>query len=241
VGGGRDREGCSLPNGIRTAPVTRDVVASSRDQPNKRVHSTNAGTVTTTHGLPRRITGNARAGLFLPHVWRRSRRSPSQRFASLSHIVNEFEEPEVEREFLLGNAPMRAKPTAQQRPEPFHRIHMDFTKAVAIVISGELAPAVVDTLMVVSPSPQVGINAIFIRVHPCSWINGVFDERFDRLLLHIGQQIDHHLTPALHHAKDGRCFLLQRATASFAFASASMALSTLALDYFGLPFMTGYS
>ena len=62
VGGGRDREGCSLPNGIRTGPVTNDVVADSRDQPHQRAHSTNAGTVTTTHGLPTRIAHNARAG-----------------------------------------------------------------------------------------------------------------------------------------------------------------------------------
>src|SRR5205807_4909000 len=47
-------------------------------QPHERAYSTNAGTVTTTHGLPRRIAGNTRASLFLPHVWRRSRRSPSQ-------------------------------------------------------------------------------------------------------------------------------------------------------------------
>jgi hypothetical protein len=39
-----------------------------------------------------------------------------QRFASLSHVVNELKEPQVEREFLLGNAPMRTQPTAQQRP-----------------------------------------------------------------------------------------------------------------------------
>src|SRR2546429_5429314 len=75
-GGRSDGATCSLPHGIRTAPVTSDVVADSRDQPNIRAHSTNAGTVTTTHGLPRRRAGNARAGLFLPHVWRRSRRSP---------------------------------------------------------------------------------------------------------------------------------------------------------------------
>src|SRR5437763_1541726 len=50
-GGGSDGQTCSLPNGIRTGPVTNDVVADSRDQPNKRAHSTNAGTVTTTHGL----------------------------------------------------------------------------------------------------------------------------------------------------------------------------------------------
>jgi len=52
---------CSLPNGIRTRPVTNDVVADSRDQPNQRAHSTNVGTVTTTHGLPARIARNALA------------------------------------------------------------------------------------------------------------------------------------------------------------------------------------
>ena len=52
---------CRLPNGIRTGPVTNDVVASSRDQPHQRAHSTNAGTVTTTHGLPVRIARNALA------------------------------------------------------------------------------------------------------------------------------------------------------------------------------------
>src|SRR6266478_3855878 len=46
---------------------------------------------------------------------------------------------------------MRTKPTPQQRPEAFHRVYMDFTKAVAIFISGVLPPSVVDTLMVVPP------------------------------------------------------------------------------------------
>src|SRR5512134_4015292 len=61
-GGGSDGKTCSLPNGIRPGPVTNDVVADSRDQPHKRAHSTNAGTVTTTHGLPTRIARNTRAG-----------------------------------------------------------------------------------------------------------------------------------------------------------------------------------
>src|SRR5207244_13630309 len=75
-GGGSDGKTCSLPNGIRTGPVTNDVVADSRDQPNQRAQSTNVGTVTTTHGLAVRIARKARAGLFLLHVRRRSRRDP---------------------------------------------------------------------------------------------------------------------------------------------------------------------
>ena len=35
-----------------------------------------------------------------------------QRFASRADIVHELEEPQVDREFLLGNAPMRTQPTA---------------------------------------------------------------------------------------------------------------------------------
>ena len=79
--------------------------------------------------------------------------------------MHELEETQVDREFLLRNAPMRAQPTAQQRPKPFHRIHMHFTQAVAIVISSELAPSMVDTLMIVSPRLQTGINAVFIYIN----------------------------------------------------------------------------
>ena len=91
--------------------------------------------------------------------------------------VERLEEPQVEREFLLGYAPMRTQPTVQERPEPFHRIHMHFTQAVAIVISGELTPSMVDMLMTVAPGLQTGINAVLIRINKCAWINGVFDQR----------------------------------------------------------------
>src|SRR5712691_9643259 len=60
-GGGSDGKTCRLPHGIRTGPVTSDVVAYSRDQPHQRAHGTKAGTVTTTHGPPGRIAGHALA------------------------------------------------------------------------------------------------------------------------------------------------------------------------------------
>jgi hypothetical protein len=50
-------------------------------------------------------------------------------------------------------------------------------------------------------------------------------------------EIDHHLTATLHHPKDGRSFLLQSATTSFALESASTAFSPLALDHLWLAFM----
>gem|GEM_PF-4040992 len=49
-----------------------------------------------------------------------------QRFASLADVVDKREEPEVEREFLLRNAPMRAPPTPQQRP---------------VTVDGEITPS----------------------------------------------------------------------------------------------------
>jgi hypothetical protein len=45
---------------------------------------------------------------------------------------------------------------------------MDFTKAVAIFISGIFAPAMIDTLMCIAPSLKTGINAVLIRVNPRS-------------------------------------------------------------------------
>src|SRR5262249_44698170 len=77
---------------------------------------------------------------------------------------------------------------------PFHGIHMDFTQAVAIVISSELTPPMVHMLMLVSPSLQTSINAILVRINTCPWNDGVFDEGLDGLLPHIGQQLDHYLT-----------------------------------------------
>src|SRR5262245_15323332 len=70
-----------------------------------------------------------------------------QRFASLADVVHKLEEPQVEREFLLGNAPMRAQPTPQERPEAFHGVYVHFAKAVPVFISGKLASPMVDTLM----------------------------------------------------------------------------------------------
>ena len=82
---------------------------------------------------------------------------------------------------------MRTQPTPQERPAPLHGIHMHFTKAVAIFIAGKLAPSMVDALMTVAPGLQAGINTVFVRINKCTWYDRIFDERLDRLLLHIGQ------------------------------------------------------
>src|SRR5260370_6039696 len=114
---------------------------------------------------------------------------------------------------------------------------MHFIQAIAIVISSELTLTMVDMLMIVSPGRQTGINTVFIGIHTCPWNNSIFDQGLDRLLLHIGQEIDDHLTPALHHPKDRWPFLRQGATATFALQSASASLSILVLQLLRLSFM----
>src|SRR5215468_5531782 len=132
---------------------------------------------------------------------------------------------------------MRTKPAAQQRPEPFHRIHMDFTQAVANVISGELTPSMVNMLMTVAPGLQTGINAVLISINKCAWINSVFDQRLDGLLLHVREQIDHDLTTTLDHPKDRGSFLLHCASSTFIFASASTTFAALVLHHLWLSLM----
>ena len=116
---------------------------------------------------------------------------------------------------------------------------MDFTHAVAIVISCELTPSMVDMLMTVAPGLQTGINAVLISLNKCAWINRVFDQRLDGLLLHVREQIDHDLTATLHHPKDWGSFLRQCAPTRFAFEATSTPLSALLLHHFRLTLVAG--
>jgi hypothetical protein len=139
----------------------------------------------------------------------------------------------------LGHAPMRAQPTPQERPEPCHRIHRHFTKAVAIFIAGVLAPSVVDTLRIISPCTQAGIKAVLSRLHKRPWSHGVFDERLHGLLRHMSPSVDDHLTATLHQAKDGWPLLVQGAAPTFTCESVATSLTPLVLHHLRLPFMAG--
>src|SRR5438128_6568436 len=133
---------------------------------------------------------------------------------------------------------MRTQPTPQQRPEAFHRVYMHFTKTVAIFVSRKFTPSMVDMLMTVAPGLQTSI-AVLIHINQGPRNDGVLYERLDRLLLHIGQQLDDHLPAPLDHPKDRWSFFLQGAPATFAFASASPAVAALLLHHLRLSFMAG--
>src|SRR5215510_12942844 len=111
---------------------------------------------------------------------------------------------------------------------------MHFTQAVAIFISCELTPSMVDMLMTVASGLQTGIDAVLSSINQCAWINSIFDQRLAGLLLHVREQIDHDLTTTLHHPKDRGAFLLHRASSTLTFASASTTFAALLLPYFWL-------
>src|SRR5262252_1441615 len=114
---------------------------------------------------------------------------------------------------------------------------MHFTQAVAIFISCEITPSMVHMLVTVAPGLQTGIDAVLISIHQCAWINRVFDQWLDGLLLHVREQIDDDLTATLNHPKDRGSFLLHRAASTFPFASASTTCATLLLHYCWLSLM----
>ena len=95
-----------------------------------------------------------------------------QRFAAVSGMGHTREATEGERKCFVGNAPMGTQPAPQERPNPFHGMDMDFTKAVAIFIAGVLSSSMIHMRMVVSPRTQASINAVFIRVYKGTWGNG---------------------------------------------------------------------
>src|SRR5262245_29551934 len=83
-----------------------------------------------------------------------------------------------------------------------------------------------------------GHPCLLVRIHTCAYNDDVFDEGFNGLLWHMGEQSDHDLTTALHHPKDGWSFLPYDTTATCTLESASTTFPSLALSDLRLPLMT---
>ena len=125
-----------------------------------------------------------------------------QGLAASACIVHELEEAEVKRQLVLRNAAMRAQPGAQQRPEAFGCVDVDFAKAVPVLVAGILTSSVADRLVPVALSRQAGVDAVFVRVDEAARGYRGGDDRLDRGLLHVGQHMQHHLAAALDQAED---------------------------------------
>ena len=76
-----------------------------------------------------------------------------QGFAASAGVVHELEEAEIERQLVLRDAPMRAKPGAQQRPKTLDGVDVDLAKAVTVLIAGILAVPMADRFVPVAPIP----------------------------------------------------------------------------------------
>ena len=72
-----------------------------------------------------------------------------QGFAASARAVHELEEAEIKRQLVLRDAPVRAKPRAQQRPKPLHRVDVHLAEPVAVLVAGILASGVADRLVLV--------------------------------------------------------------------------------------------
>jgi hypothetical protein len=100
---------------------------------------------------------------------------------------------------------MRAKPRSQQRPKAFHRVDVDFVKAIAVIIPCVFTPTVTEALMRVAPWLQTTVTVVCLRVHTRPGRPGGLDQRLDRHVLDVFSHPDHHVATPLDHAEERRC------------------------------------
>src|SRR5215207_9116654 len=67
-----------------------------------------------------------------------------QGFAATACVVHELEEPEIERQLVLRETPVRAEPGAQQGPEPFHGVDVHLAEPVTIFVARILTAGMAD-------------------------------------------------------------------------------------------------
>src|SRR3954466_11749986 len=130
-----------------------------------------------------------------------------------ARVVHDLKEPEIERQLVLREAPVRAEPGAQQRPEPLDGVDVHLAEPVTIFVARILAPGMADRFVLIAPALQAGVDAVLVRVDEGPSGNRGRDDRLDRGLLHVGHHVQDHLTSALDQAEDGWLVLLQRAPA----------------------------
>src|SRR4051812_43474220 len=133
-----------------------------------------------------------------------------------ARVVYELEESKIERQLVLRDAPMRAEPGAQQRPEPFHGVDVHLAEAVPVLVAGILTPGMADRLVLIAPGGQASVDAILVGVDEGALSNGARDDRLDRPLLHVGQHVQDHWPTSLDQAEDRGLILLRRAPPRYA-------------------------
>jgi hypothetical protein len=100
-----------------------------------------------------------------------------------------------ERELLLGNAPVRAKPTAQQRPEACPGMLMDCRHAGALCGARPCALAMRPTLR--------RVKTVLGWTNPWTWRQRLVAARLEGLWLPVRHQAEPHLPTPLAPPQDG--------------------------------------
>lgn len=136
---------------------------------------------------------------------------------------------------------MGSEPGTQERPNAFNGVGMDLMKAITVFIAGIFAFGMRNGLMDVAPFVQASIDGVFIGVERGAGLNGGLKERSNRLLLHIGEHLHHHLTIALHHAQDRWFLAFERATPALGFEAIASGGSSLGLDSGRMTLVTRYN
>src|SRR3954470_832453 len=86
--------------------------------------------------------------------------SAEQGFAAATGVMHELKETEIQRQFVLRDAAVRAQPGAQQRPEALDGVDVHLADPIAIFIARILAVSVADRLVAVAPSWQPGVDVV---------------------------------------------------------------------------------
>src|ERR1700743_1428624 len=108
---------------------------------------------------------------------------------------------------------MRPQPGAQERPESFHGVDVDFVEAVAVFVAGIFAPAVADSPVLVAPGRQSVVDVVLVGIELRTFRYDRLDDRLDRLLLDISQHVEDDLSASLDHSEDRWLLLFQSAAA----------------------------
>src|SRR3990172_7262475 len=164
-----------------------------------------------------------------------------QSLATTPDIVYKLKESEIARQLFLRNATMWTQPRTQQRPKSFHRVDMNFMKAVSIFIASIFTRRMIDAFMLVAPLLQTIIDIVFIGVNQAARLNHFGEDRLNGSLLNIRQHLNGHFAIALHHAQNRRLFFCQRAPSTFSFEFSPSSFAFLAGHDGWIPFMTSHN
>src|SRR3954451_22411682 len=85
-------------------------------------------------------------------------------FSASPGVGDELKKAEIDRQFVLRDAPVRTQPGAEQRPEALHGIDVDFAEPVAIVIAGILTPGMADRFVTIDLILQAGLDSLLLSL-----------------------------------------------------------------------------